>query len=174
MMVINGAYRVLKDPVTRSAYDKQRRLGFKGAAAEVKGSGKNPASTARPQTRKPAPTAGSSGGETSGRRNKVWGDFDSDLYDELLQDAAREAEEEVIFQTNSARNRKSKISSGGILEEIEDFIYNNPQYYTNSGGGGGVGGSNRKTSPPYQNAADSKLTSLHVSDSQNMYVYICF
>jgi len=27
MMVINGAYRVLKDPVTRSQYDKQRANG---------------------------------------------------------------------------------------------------------------------------------------------------
>lgn len=27
MMVINGAYRVLKDPITRAQYDKQRAKG---------------------------------------------------------------------------------------------------------------------------------------------------
>jgi len=41
MMVINGAYRVLKDPVTRSQYDKQRAFGLFGANAGVKGSGRN-------------------------------------------------------------------------------------------------------------------------------------
>lgn len=39
MMVINGAYRVLRNAETRAQYDKQRRLGMKGVRAGVKGTG---------------------------------------------------------------------------------------------------------------------------------------
>lgn len=41
MMVINGAYRVLKNSLTRTEYNKKRALGLYGAKAGVKGSGTN-------------------------------------------------------------------------------------------------------------------------------------
>eukprot|EP01038_Epipyxis_sp_PR26KG_P004776 gene4776-6698_t len=41
MMVINGAYRVLRESENRKKYDLQRKKGLFGAKAGVKGSGKN-------------------------------------------------------------------------------------------------------------------------------------
>jgi curved DNA-binding protein CbpA len=41
MMVINGAYRILKDPYTRAQYDLQCEKGFFGAKAGIKGTAKN-------------------------------------------------------------------------------------------------------------------------------------
>lgn len=55
MMVINGAYRVLKDAERRQQYDVQRKHGLIGAKAGVKGSGRNdPTERSRKKARKPA------------------------------------------------------------------------------------------------------------------------
>jgi curved DNA-binding protein CbpA len=46
MMVINAAYRILKNPSNRMAYDRQRALGLKGAKSRVTPSARNSADTA--------------------------------------------------------------------------------------------------------------------------------
>eukprot|EP00596_Hydrurales_sp_CCMP1899_P010652 CAMPEP_0119039090 /NCGR_PEP_ID=MMETSP1177-20130426/8399_1 /TAXON_ID=2985 /ORGANISM="Ochromonas sp, Strain CCMP1899" /LENGTH=331 /DNA_ID=CAMNT_0007002527 /DNA_START=347 /DNA_END=1342 /DNA_ORIENTATION=- len=54
MMVINGAYRVLKVPETRQKYDDARKDGYVGASAGIRGSGKNVNSKVKPRPTKPA------------------------------------------------------------------------------------------------------------------------
>jgi hypothetical protein len=49
MMVVNHAYKVLRDPLTRAAYDKMREKGFLGAEAGIKGSNTNDPKYAKPK-----------------------------------------------------------------------------------------------------------------------------
>lgn len=50
MMVINAAYKVLKDEALREAYDKKRKMGFTGAKAAVKSASRSTASTTTTST----------------------------------------------------------------------------------------------------------------------------
>jgi hypothetical protein len=42
LIFVSGAYRVLKLPETRDAYDSARKQGYVGASANVKGNNPNP------------------------------------------------------------------------------------------------------------------------------------
>eukprot|EP00981_Chlorochromonas_danica_P002964 scaffold601_cov170-Ochromonas_danica.AAC.25 len=73
MMVINGAYRILKDSLTRTAYDKMRAKGLVGAQAGIKGSGTNDPKYRRPSSPSPSsPPPSSSSRVNESPEDRFW------------------------------------------------------------------------------------------------------
>ena len=110
MMVINGAYRVLKTPETRYAYDSQRRRGLFGANAGVKGSGRNPSQDSRQRGPSPPPPPSS----------EVDDNFKSDRYYQELWNRRRAAE----AAAGGARPRWRRLDDD---VSVDDILGNDPQ-----------------------------------------------
>jgi len=108
MMVINGAYRVLKTPETRLEYDAQRRRGLLGANAGVKGSGRNP-SPAR------APPRSSSSVDAAAAADDDDDNFKSDRYYQELWNRRRAAE---TAAAGGGRSRWRRLDDDISVEDI--------------------------------------------------------
>ena len=115
MMVINGAYRILKDSRTRAVYDIKRRQGFYGIRAHVKEGDTPPPATSAPTPRK----------EQSGTRNTYYRAVDNSFFEDMFGAAMKSKPRTPPRQPTEPPKpprQQSKIRSNSILEEIEEYL----------------------------------------------------
>lgn len=151
MMVINGAYKILKDSQARALYDQKRRIGVYGNAASVKV--QNQKSGAKSSTNTPKATS-------TGRNTKSNSDFsnarDSDVGSSRrqyrqMQDEEDDAPTESMADIFAEMFRDIALNKGNrILNDVNDFlnsqITGEPKDGTSSSSmrGGAPGRNNRK------------------------------
>jgi len=99
MMVINGAYRVLKDPVLRSEYDKQLKKGLRGSFAGIKGTNKN-------ENSKYKKTISSSSQSSSSNSQKVEDKQESSSSSSTKSSSSSRSSSSTTSTTNSNNNKR--------------------------------------------------------------------
>eukprot|EP01041_Mallomonas_annulata_P004366 gene4367-8692_t len=136
MMVINGAYRILKDPTTRDIYNLKRQQGLFGANAKVKDSSSStpnppPSSTSTPKSRTSSSKSSSkstSSSDAGGAFGGAWKkrfeeediNFDDDIYNDIFADFFNDFEEVDSYEKRMGR--KKTIHNKSILDEIEEYL----------------------------------------------------
>lgn len=140
MMVINGAYRVLKESDLRIMYDSQRSRGLYGARSQVKGGKEgapassmksSAASKPRPvaNNNSPPPRPSSSSASSAGRS------YSSDTYQDLFNDlfgrgdpdrrAAERAERERLQAAQEAYARRVEAQEANFRQKAREKLRSN-------------------------------------------------
>lgn len=119
MMVINGAYKILKDPIARDIYNRKRQIGLYGNKAGVKSGSKSGASVSKqPQRSQPVNPNNSSYRKTPPKG-----------YSEQRSSYSDVNREEVEIPTESMADifaemfRDIALNKGNrILNDVNDFL----------------------------------------------------
>jgi len=151
MMVINGAYRILKEDKLRIEYDKKRRQGYVGISSGVKDttstsnsdstsntsstSKKNPpsstsrSSSARGSTSRSSRSSSSSTSRSNSagfggawtRKSNIEEEIYNDMFEEFYTSTGGESPERER-EREKQRERRETIRNKSILDDIEEYL----------------------------------------------------
>ena len=130
MMVINAAYKVLKDADARAAYDRKRKVGVYGGAASKAGgrstsssssssSGRSSSSSSSSSGNRYSSTQSSSGGAGSDPFGGFWGSNSNNNAEYTTTDSLGDIFSELWSEI---RKGEGKNIVGDVLEFLEDQV----------------------------------------------------
>lgn len=124
MMVINNAYKILKDVSLRSIYDLQRSRGLYGSNAGIKGSSVNPGESVKAQNPpKPASKSHSQVDEATNRKAQrdPWDQRNEDIRQDRASAASGRYRSDGFGSAQSYRSTSSRGVSGDGAGYFDSF-----------------------------------------------------